>query len=257
MPIRQVAAGPSAAGSRSTALRAGCEAPVSSPKTRAVDDRVQVARWTDGWSGIEDRDHAVVRGRCRPAREVVGPIDRRAVADVMGARDDDRPDPRLGEPLQLGRDALHGAARLDVGVEQVAGDEEEVDLLGEGEVDGRLEGGELALPLSRRLLTEIVMACAEMHVRGMDDPEHRDAAFLLAVHGGDRVQPSRPGSRTAVRAAAMARARRPHDSPLADSTIGVIVTGTVSRSPPVGRVGRRREWPSSAPFRNPLYPPGH
>ena len=50
-----------------------------------------------------------------------------------------RPDPGLGEALELGGDALDRAARLDVGVEQVAGDEEQVDLLGEGEVDGGLK----------------------------------------------------------------------------------------------------------------------
>ena len=67
----------------------------------------------------------------------------------------------------------------------------------EGEVDGRLEGGELAFPLSRGLLTEIVVACAEMHVRRVDDPEHRDAASLLAVHRGAVQAEAR--SRTAGR----------------------------------------------------------
>ena len=66
--------------------------------------------------------------------EVVRAVDRRAVVDVVGARDDDGPDLRDRQPLQLGRDALHGPARLDVRVEQVAGDQEEVDLLGDGEI---------------------------------------------------------------------------------------------------------------------------
>ena len=72
--------------------------------------------------------------------------------------------------LQLRGDALHRAARLDVGVEQVAGDEDQVHLLGEGQVDRGHEGRELALALGGRLLTEVVVARAEMDVRGVDDP---------------------------------------------------------------------------------------
>ena len=76
----------------------------------------------------------------------------------------------VDEALELGGDALHRAARLDVAVEQVAGDEEQVDLLGEGQVDGRHEGRELALALRGGLLAEVVVARAEMDVRGVDDP---------------------------------------------------------------------------------------
>ena len=61
-------------------------------------------------------------------------------------------------------------SRLDVAVEQVAGDQEEIDLLGEGQVDGRGEGGELPLTLGARLLAEVVVAGTEMDVGGMDDP---------------------------------------------------------------------------------------
>ena len=60
--------------------------------------------------------------------------------------------------------------RLDVAVEQVAGDQEQVDLLGEREVDGGGEGGELPLTLGARLLAEVVVAGTEMDVGGMDDP---------------------------------------------------------------------------------------
>ena len=120
------------------------------------------------------------------AGEVVGAVDRGPVVAVVGARDDDRPDPGIGQPLELGGDALDRAARLDVRVEQVAGDQEEVDLLGEGKVDGRLEGRELALALGGRLLTEIVVSRAEMDVRGMDDPEHRGAAFASSRSRIDR-----------------------------------------------------------------------
>ena len=117
----------------------------------------------------------------------------------MGARDDDRPDPRVGQALQLGRDALDGAARLDVRVEQVAGDQEEVDLLGEGEVDGGLERRELALPLGGGLLAEIVVTRAEMDVCGVDEPQHPVVRLAsLAV----TVRTTRPG-------------RRPHVGPTA------------------------------------------
>ena len=74
------------------------------------------------------------------------------------------------QPLELGGDALHRPARLDVGVEEVARDEQEVDLFGERQVDGRLEGGELPLALGGRLFAEVVVARAEMDVCGVDDP---------------------------------------------------------------------------------------
>ena len=55
-------------------------------------------------------------------------------------------------------------------VEQVASDQYEIDLLGEGQVDGRDESGELPFALGARLLAEVVMARAEMDVSGVDDP---------------------------------------------------------------------------------------
>ena len=113
---------------------------------------------------------SVVRRLPASAGEVVRAVDRGAVVDVVGARDDDGPDPRLDEALELRRHALHRSPRLDVGVEQVAGDQDEVDLLGEGEVDRRHERGELALALGGGLLTEVVVARAEVDVGGVDDP---------------------------------------------------------------------------------------
>ena len=88
----------------------------------------------------------------------------------MGAGDDDRPDARLDEALELADDALDGATRLDVGVEEVTRDQEEVDLLGQGQVDRGAERSELAIPLGGRLDPEVVVARAEMDVRGVDDP---------------------------------------------------------------------------------------
>ena len=102
--------------------------------------------------------------------EVVGAVDRGPVVDVVGARDDDRPDAGQGQTLELLGHPLDRSARLDVRVEQVAGDQEEVDLLGQGQVDGRPERRELAIPLGGGLHTEVVVTRAEMDVRGVDDP---------------------------------------------------------------------------------------
>ena len=83
---------------------------------------------------------------------------------------DDAPDLGVGQTCKLRRHALHRTTRLDVAVEQVARDEEEIGLLGQGEVHGRDERGELPLALRGGLFTEVVMACAEVDVRGVDDP---------------------------------------------------------------------------------------
>ncbi len=88
----------------------------------------------------------------------------------MGARDEDRPDARLDQAGQLGGDPLDGPARLDVGVEQVARDEEEVHLLDEREIDRTGERRELSFALGGSLLAEIVVARAQVDVGGMDDP---------------------------------------------------------------------------------------
>ena len=163
-------------------------------KTWPTTTRSSAARWIEGWSG----SMTVIRsssGRAAGQRgEVVGAVDRCPVEAVVGARDDDRPDPGLGQALELGGDALDRAARLDVRIEQVAGDQEEVDLLGQGEVDGRLEGRELALALGGRLLSEIVVSRTEMDVRGVDDPEHQVAAFASSrSRMDDRGVSSQPG----------------------------------------------------------------
>ena len=74
-----------------------------------------------------------------------------------------------GQSLQLRSHALDRAARLDIAVEEVAGDQDQVDLLRDGEIDRGDECGELAFSLGAGLLAEVVMAGAEMDVRGMDD----------------------------------------------------------------------------------------
>ena len=88
----------------------------------------------------------------------------------MRPRDEDGPDPGIDEALEFGRDAFRRTTGLDIGVEQVSGDEEQVDLFDEGEIDGSRERGELALALCGGLLAHVVVACTQVHVCGMDDP---------------------------------------------------------------------------------------
>ena len=126
----------------------------------------------------------------------------------MRARDDDCPDLGCGQALELRGDALDRALRLDVAVEQVAGDQEQVDLLGKREVHGRGECGELPLTLGARLLAEVVVARTEMDVGGMDD---RSIRWGRASVVGDLVDVAIRSTRDV----GLARARRPHDSPLA------------------------------------------
>ena len=74
------------------------------------------------------------------------------------------------QSLELRGDAFDRTSRLDVAVEQVARDQEEIDLLRKGEIDGCREGGELPFTLGARLLAEVVVASTEMDIGGMDDP---------------------------------------------------------------------------------------
>ena len=137
---------------------------------RAVDDHVAGGQVDAPLLRRQDRDEVVVGRAAGEGLEVVGAIDRRAVIGVVRARDDDRADLGFGQSPELRRDALDRSLRLDVAVEQVTGDQEQVDLLGKREVDGGGECRELALTLGARLLAEVVVAGTEMDVGGMDDP---------------------------------------------------------------------------------------
>ena len=248
IPIRQVAPVASAPASRPASGLCGARFVA---KTRPWTTTSSAARWTLGTSGVRTVTRSSSGGAAGQRREVVGAIDRGPVVDVVGARDDDRPDPRLGEALQLGGDALDRAARLDVGVEQVAGDQEEVDLLGQGEVDGRLEGRELALALGGRLLprsscraprwTSAVWMIRSIRLRRASlvghDPDDATGAVALGPIGppsGPRVQRERGAPMT------------PRSPPRISR---LIVTGTVSR-PPVGRA----DGPLTTPKPDPSYP---
>ena len=135
---------------------------------------------------VEDRDQIVRRSVAGQPGQVVGAIDGRLVVDVVRARDDDGTDPGLGQSLQLRGHAFDGAAGLDVRVEQVAGDQEQVHLLGERQVDRGLERRELSLSLRGSLLPKVVMACPEVDVCGVDQPQHPVVRLAsLAVTGPD------------------------------------------------------------------------
>ena len=101
----------------------------------SVDDQVQRAQQHVRSLGRQHDDPIAVGGLAREGGQVVGPVDGGAVVDVVGAGDEDRPDRRVGQALELGRGALHGSPWLGVRIEQVAGDEHEVDVLGQREVD--------------------------------------------------------------------------------------------------------------------------
>jgi hypothetical protein len=120
----------------------------------------------------ENGDEVAALGVARQARDVERAVDRRPIVDVVGARDDHGPDLRPGKSGDLGGDALDRPLGLEIRVEQVAGDEDDVDHLGQGEVDRGREGGELALALGYRGLPEVGVPGPKMDVRGVQQSEH-------------------------------------------------------------------------------------
>ena len=152
----------------------------------------------------EDSDEVVVGRRSGERSQIVDAVDRRAIVDIMCARDDHRPDLRRAEPGELGDHALDRALRLGVRVEQVARDQDDVDLLADRELDRGPECRELPLALGRGLLAEIRMARAEMDISGVEESEHPVGLASCAVAGGRRAEvihripgPSSPGTRAA------------------------------------------------------------
>jgi hypothetical protein len=156
----------------------------------------------------QDRHEIVVRTGPGEGGEVVCPVDRRAVVAIVRPGDDDGPNPRPAQPLELGGNPVDRTARLGVRIEQVAGDEEDVDLLRDRQVNRGLECGELPLALGRRGLAEVIMAGAEVDVRGVKQSEHPVAAGLPVPFGSEqRGEVDRP--RCPRPAADFVRARRP------------------------------------------------
>ena len=140
----------------------------------AVDDDVERLEMDVGMVRVQ-HGHEVRADRAGHRRQVVGAVDRGAVVDIVGTGGDDHPDARVHEPLQLRGGALDGALGLDVGVEQVARDQDEVHLFTEREIDRRNERRELALTLGRRTITQVRVARAQMHVGRVEQSQHRSA----------------------------------------------------------------------------------
>jgi hypothetical protein len=136
-----------------------------------VDDHVEGLEVHVRVLRVEQRDQ-IRADRARERRQVVRAVDRGSVEDVMRAGRDHDPDPGVDQPLQLGRRPLDRAAWLDIRVEQVARDQDEVDLLGEGKVDRCHEGRELALTLCRGSVAEVRVPRPEMDVGRVQQSQH-------------------------------------------------------------------------------------
>ena len=138
------------------------------------------------------RNYGAIRGADKEGnvRQVVQHV-RHAIQEAQGAtvaeeRRVDEPPPEL-----LGH-ALHAPTGLAVRIEQVAGDEEELDALRDREVDGRPEGRELALALGGSDVTEVGVTRAEMHICCVQEPEHAVGLSFDFARGGPGRE-SRPG----------------------------------------------------------------
>ncbi len=137
-----------------------------------VDHRVDGRQVDPRALGREDGDHVLGRARSGHRRQVVRPVDGAAVVDVVGAGDSTARIRAWASRRQLRGHPLHRAPWLDVGIEQVTGDQEQVHLLRDRQVDAGAERRELALALGRSSLAEISMASAEVDVRGVEQSEH-------------------------------------------------------------------------------------
>ena len=137
---------------------------------RTVDHGIACGKMDTRCARREDGDKVVVHGAAGEGLDVIGSIDRRAVVAVVGPWDHDRAHLDVRHPFKLGCHPVDRATRLDVAIEQVAGDQEQIDLLGNGKIHRGGERRELPLALGARLIPEIVMASAEVNICGMDDP---------------------------------------------------------------------------------------
>ena len=145
-----------------------------------IDDEVQT--WEDDVRPLrcQHHDHVAASLLASQRGEVVDSVDRGRVVDIVRARDDHGMDPSPGQATELGGRALDRASRLLIGVEKVAGDEDDVDLLGQREVDGSAERLELSLSLGGRRLAEVVMSSAEVDVGHVQQSRHLGGSDLRA-----------------------------------------------------------------------------
>ena len=134
------------------------------------DGKVQGHEAHERRLGGQDGDPVAVRSAAGQCPQVEDAVDGTRIEGVVGARDDGAADAGGTETLQLPGGALHGATRLGVGIEQVAGDQDQLDALGDRDVDGSAEGRELALALLCRSRAQIMVASAEMDIRHVQEP---------------------------------------------------------------------------------------
>src|SRR4029079_9303393 len=182
----------------------------------------------------------------------VGAVDRGSIEEVVRARCDDDPDPRLDEALELCRRALDGPPRLDVRVEQVARDEDEIHLLRQGKVDGRHEGRELPLPLCRGPIPEVRVPRAQVDGGGVEQSQHalerppqlRPDARLSPASEAPPIAPRSPARTVAGNCDRSTGTLRPADGPIGDPDVSFGPTSPGAPRPrdsrTAPRVARRR-----------------
>ena len=130
-------------------------------------------RVVDGRPLRRQEHDGVVGGVAGQRGQVVGTVDRGRVEDVVSARQQGHAHAGVGEALEFGGDGVDRAGRLRVRVEEVAGHDEEVDALGESELDRRAESRHLALPLRDSDRSEVAVSGPEVDVGGVEEAEHR------------------------------------------------------------------------------------
>ena len=150
---------------------------------RRVDDDVAGRDGHGRAVRCHDRHEVVVRPAPGQGRQVVRPIDGRAVVGVV------RPGMTTVRIRASTRRLSWAATRSTdrrgwtLLSNRSPAIRSEVDLLREGEVDGRDERRELTLALGRSLLAKVVVSRAEMDVSGVDDPEHPPGVSPPCQHG--------------------------------------------------------------------------
>jgi hypothetical protein len=103
-----------------------------------------------------------------PGREVVPVVDGvRAQAVVVPGQDDDG----LAKPIEFGPNERDGLVGNPVVIKEVARDQHQINLIGQGSIDDALEDAPAVLGV-RGLLSRISVAVAvEMHVGGVKHPQ--------------------------------------------------------------------------------------
>ena len=110
---------------------------------------------------VQLADHVDV---ARSGREVVPIVDRaRAQRVVVPGQDDDR----LAKPLELGPHEGNGLVGHAVVIEEVAGDQQQIDRIGQRAIDDALEDAPAALAVHHLLMGVSVAVAVEVDVGGV------------------------------------------------------------------------------------------